>query len=223
MIAKYWIAGQVKTRLARDLGNQAAAQIQQEFTLHLAQSLARAADDRYVFTAPDSACDDMQIAIGQAWKARPQGAGDLGQRISSAFQFLMNQASSARPVNAVLIGSDLPSLTIPDITAAFEELEDVEIVLGPARDGGYYLIGLRGPWNEAYQSLFEAISWSSDQVLAQTVQNAGRIGMMPRLLEVREDIDTLESLQRTFACGAIPQGLRAGVAALLDDGSMPCR
>jgi len=88
-MAKFWIPGQVKTRLAREIGDQAAALIHRLFTLHLGEQLSLAADYRHVFTAPDQECGNMQAAIGERWIAVPQGNGDLGMRMSRAFQCLL--------------------------------------------------------------------------------------------------------------------------------------
>jgi glycosyltransferase A (GT-A) superfamily protein (DUF2064 family) len=92
----------------------------------------------------------------------------------------------------VLIGTDCPSLEGKHIIQAFEALDQSDLVLGPAKDGGYYLIGMKCRAN----FLFEGITWSSELVLSQTLALAAAQGLQTSLLPVLEDIDTLEDWER---------------------------
>jgi uncharacterized protein len=212
MMAKFWIPGQVKTRLAAGCTPKIAADIQRELTLYLADSLAKAASKRCVFTAPDECCAEMRLAVSSTWEIVPQGVGDLGARMQRAFKNLLARSQGPEQT-AILIGTDLP-LTSAEIELAVERLQGVDVVLGPALDGGYYLIGLRGPWKAAYSRLFHGIAWSTDQVLAQTVSAIEASGLSCGLLAIREDVDTLDSLLRLLSMPIDPR-LKASLQSLL--------
>jgi rSAM/selenodomain-associated transferase 1 len=141
---------------------------------------------RIVFFAPAEARAEIE-----AWfpgeTLRPQRGGDLGEKMAAAFEEAF--ASGAR--RAVLIGSDVPWVTRETVVEAFRSLEDHDLVLGPARDGGYYLVALERQRPE----LFEGIAWSTPSVLASTVERAGILGLTVRLLDPLRDIDTLQDLR----------------------------
>ena len=118
---------------------------------------------------------------------RPQAEGDLGARLSSSFDDAF--ASGARKV--VIIGSDCPDVTQSEIQEAFEALDRVPLVIGPASDGGYWLIGLRQP----APGLFRDIHWSSDEVFLQTASRAKDLGLKWEMLQILQDIDTFEDWQ----------------------------
>jgi glycosyltransferase A (GT-A) superfamily protein (DUF2064 family) len=107
-------------------------------------------------------------------------------------QFAKAFRGGARHV--VLIGSDLPLLSAMDINDAFEALNKRDLVIGPALDGGYWLIGL----NHSHGSLFSGIPWGSNQVLAATTDRAQILGLHPWLLKSRADIDQLQNLNPWF-------------------------
>ncbi|MEA5444192.1 TIGR04282 family arsenosugar biosynthesis glycosyltransferase, partial [Cyanobium gracile] len=110
-----------------------------------------------------------------------QGSGSLGLRLQR--QLLRGCREGAAAV--VLIGSDLPALAAEDLLEAFRALEHGALVLGPAVDGGYWLIGRR----QATPQLFTGIDWGSDRVLAQTLELARQAGLAPTLLAERHDLD----------------------------------
>ena len=115
-----------------------------------------------------------------------QGRGGLGVRMQRQFQ----RAATERARRVVLIGSDLPQLERADLASAFAALDHQEAVLGPACDGGYWLIGLRRP----EPALMEGIAWGSEQVLEQTLAALARRGLEPALLPWRRDLDRGEDL-----------------------------
>jgi rSAM/selenodomain-associated transferase 1 len=219
-MAKHWIPGQVKTRLARDTSDYTAAQIHRRFTLQLGEQLSATGDLRYIFTSPDEACGEMQASLGRNWIAAPQGGGDLGMRMARAFQYLF-ASGNPLPSRVILIGADLPTLTPGDLQAAFAELLQNDVVLGPATDGGYYLIGLRGPWRSEFGRLFEAIPWSTDDVFSITQRLTRNLGLTCSCLGIREDIDTVECLHRLLISDSIEQSLRDSIHALLDPAINP--
>ncbi len=128
----------------------------------------------------------MSHWLGDGARFLPQGAGDLGERMAGAFEESFRTGSTA----TVIIGSDCPGLSPDVITAAFARLTETPVVLGPARDGGYYLIGLSRPMPE----LFRGIPWGTDRVLADSLAVLQRRGCKPALLDPLEDIDRPEDL-----------------------------
>lgn len=125
--------------------------------------------------------DAIQHWLGDGWSCRLQASGGLGERMARAFE----EGFRDRSGPTLLIGSDCPGLTPELLANAFEKLNDNPVVLGPAADGGYYLVGLTRPVPE----LFRGISWGSDRVLAESVNNLKRIGIKPALLPELADVD----------------------------------
>ena len=129
----------------------------------------------------------MSHWLGGGKRFQPQGQGDLGERMSRAFAQSSQQGSPA----TVIIGSDCPGLTPELLTRAFDALSNNRVVLGPATDGGYYLIGLAG----ATPEIFHGINWGSNSVLATTLSILARLGINPVLLEPLDDVDRKEDLR----------------------------
>ena len=117
----------------------------------------------------------------------PQPEGDLGQRMAAAFAEGFRRG--ARRV--AIIGTDVPWVSRATVASALSALDDHDVALGPARDGGYYLLALREP----RPALFEGIAWSTPDVLPVTLGHAERLGLRVRLLEALTDIDTLDDLR----------------------------
>jgi rSAM/selenodomain-associated transferase 1 len=146
--------------------------------------------DRFLFFTPDEAEQELAAMCGGAFTLRPQRGGDLGQRMHAVFEELLVDGGYE---SAILIGSDLPLFTAAHFAAARDRLrKDWDVALGPAADGGYYLIGLRTP----VARLFEDIDWGAGTVLFDTVRNAVRLGLAPKIIERLYDLDTIEDLRR---------------------------
>lgn len=144
--------------------------------------------------APADARAEFEELLPSGTSLHPQIDGDLGARMNAAFEFSESEGFS--PV--VMIGTDCPSLTPSVLSEAFAAFDEpkTEVVLGPASDGGYYLIALR----RANAALFENVEWSTSETLAQTSENARRIyGSEAKLLEVLDDLDTPEDLEKLVA------------------------
>jgi rSAM/selenodomain-associated transferase 1 len=107
--------------------------------------------------------------------------------MSSAFGSALSEGAQ----RAVMIGADCPEVTIEDVQAAWAALETHDLVLGPANDGGYWLIGLK----QVYPELFSSISWSTSAVLAETLARAKQLALRVHLLRTLSDVDTLEDWQ----------------------------
>ena len=191
VLARWPAPGRCKRRLAASVGAEAAARIQARLTGHtlaVARQLARQLGIELVLAvdglAPRAARRlGDQLGVGRIVL---QGGGGLGVRMQRQFQ----RAATERARRVVLIGSDLPQLERADLASAFAALDHQQAVLGPACDGGYWLIGLRRP----EPALMEGIAWGSEQVLEQTLAALARRGLKPALLPWRRDLDKGEDL-----------------------------
>ena len=191
VMARWPAPGRCKRRLAQELGAARAAQIQARLTVHTLAA-AREARQGYglelvlaVEGLGGLAASRWGKALG-ADRTVLQGRGALGLRMQRQFQRAAREGAS----KVVLIGSDLPELEASDLSAAFTSLGHCQGVLGPALDGGYWLIGLRRPEPE----LLAGIAWGGAQVLEQTLAAMARRGLEPELLTRRGDLDWARDL-----------------------------
>lgn len=190
-MAKFWTSGTVKTRLGASTGMDKSARLHQLFVQTLTAHLANDAQQCVVSFAPADKESDFAASLPAAWQLTPQCDGDLGQRMQDWFARFLSEHSAA-----ILIGADCPTLDQSVIDQARRLLETNDVVLGPANDGGYYLIGIRGPWADRHATLFKDVPWSTDTVLSLTQERITQTGMSCELLSEREDIDTIDVLHR---------------------------
>jgi rSAM/selenodomain-associated transferase 1 len=186
--------GFVKTRLAASVGEQKALEIYLGL-LKITDGETRSfssSRNLFVTSALEDSIEKMRSTLQQydlftdpKTSFTIQQGEDLGQRMSAAFENLLKNHRSV-----VIIGCDLPELTSALISNAFNALQSNDVVIGPSCDGGYYLIGL----NKETPDLFKEISWSTEKVLNQTLEKAGRLSLKVQLLDQLRDIDTLEDL-----------------------------
>jgi rSAM/selenodomain-associated transferase 2/rSAM/selenodomain-associated transferase 1 len=189
LFTRYPVPGRVKTRLIPALGPEGAARLQRRLTLCALRSAealrARCGVEIEIYFEGASE-SSMRHWLGDRFNFWPQSEGDLGQRIAVAFENSFREGSRA----TIIIGADCPELTHDILSEAFERLHQHPVVLGPAKDGGYYLIGLRQP----IAQLFRGIEWGASTVLAGTLQILERHGIRPFLLGALNDIDRPEDL-----------------------------
>jgi len=190
VFAKYPEPGKTKTRLIPRFGAAGAAEIQHSMTQHtlsVARTFVRDAEMKVEVRFTGATAEQMKTLYGTDLEYREQGEGDLGKRLKLAISdgFL----AGARMV--IVIGTDCPTLSPDHLRAAQNALVEADVVLGPALDGGYYLVGLR----LAQSELFDGIAWSTDSVLKQTLEAAGRRELSVHLLQTLADIDRPEDLQ----------------------------
>lgn len=182
--------GRVKTRLARDIGDERALEIYTQLLNHT-QAITKELDcDRFVFYADSVAAND--IWEGNDYRKRVQAGDTLGERMKNAFEELFN--SDYRKV--VIIGSDCPQLSSAIIGDAFKTLDTTDVVIGPATDGGYYLLAL----NYMIEAIFENKQWSTDTVLTDTVADLEKLAVTYSLGPVLRDIDTGDDLAQLGYC-----------------------
>ncbi|MBP2665906.1 MAG: hypothetical protein H6Q76_886 [Firmicutes bacterium] len=179
--------GQVKTRIAEQVGLDKAAEIYEEMLDQiLRESAAQEAWERILFITPES---DADYFHRRGLKTRLQKGNDIGERMANALLDASNQDSE----KIVLIGSDIPSLKHSDIVEAFAMLARVPAVIGPSEDGGFYLLGVAGQYvPRASELLRQAIAWSTPAVLAELEQWCQVYQFSLEYLPRKNDIDTYE-------------------------------
>jgi rSAM/selenodomain-associated transferase 1 len=195
IFAKYWQPGQVKTRLAADVGFEPAARLYRLSLETLLRRFSGVADRRMLSFSPAGRANEFAALVeshdspGMAqWSLEPQAAGDLGKRIEHYFASAF--ARGARRV--VLVGSDSPTLPGSFVVEAFDRLSASDAVVGPTADGGYYLIGL----SRLVRGLFDDIAWSTPAVMRQSLERLNVAQCSHHILPSWYDVDTLADLVR---------------------------
>ena len=190
IFTRYPEAGKTKTRMIPSLGAAGAAKLQRKMTEHTLRQGKQLQRDRSISIQVHFTGGSQQLMaqwLGDDLLYLPQSDGDLGERMKSAFK-----SSFALGISKVLIiGIDCPDLNANLMAEAFDTLnEDCNLVLGPAADGGYYLIGL----NRLIPELFFNINWGTSKVLSQTKNIAEGLSLNVGHLKVLNDVDRPEDL-----------------------------
>ena len=190
IFTRYPKPGLTKTRLISALGEEGAAKLQKELTEKTLQKIDRLVKTSHVepviyFEGGDLA--SMQNWLGPERLYKPQAHGDLGEKLKKAF----SDAFDAGAERVVTIGCDCPGLSREHIGRAFDSLYLKDLVLGPATDGGYYLIGIKCP----IDALFDDILWGTDKVFEKTLSLAQQLGLSIEILEELQDVDRPEDLK----------------------------
>ncbi len=175
--------GKVKTRLAKTIGEEAALEIYQLLIAKIVEVSENVLADKYVFYSEN-------IQINDAWndevfRKKLQHGNDLGERMQQAFQQLLNSGYE----KVVIVGSDIYELTSQDIEDAFITLETDDFVLGPAKDGGYYLLGMK----QLKEELFRNKNWGTSMVFEETMSDLKNEKVS--LLTTKNDVDVYEDIK----------------------------
>lgn len=186
---KYPMAGRVKTRLAEQIGQDAATGLYRSFVADIIATLKSLDANIKIVFAPPNSKDQLQQWLGKKYSYIPQAGQDLGQRMKNAFF----QAFSEGFRDVIVIGSDSPDLPKEYLELAFTALDKSDVVVGPSSDGGYYLIGFTR--DTFLPEAFERISWGSNKVLEQTTNILKRYSQSLYLLPQWHDVDTLPDLK----------------------------
>lgn len=177
--------GKCKTRLAKTIGDGAALDIYKYLLNHTAHITKSFIGDKYVFYSEKTNNEDLWE--NDIFKKKLQTGNDLGSRMEHAFLELFQLGYK----KIVIVGSDLPDLNIKHIDEAFHKLEEHEVIFGPAKDGGYYLLGL----SKMQPCIFQNKPWSEAHLLEVTLKELGQKNVSLTLLETLNDIDTFEDLK----------------------------
>jgi rSAM/selenodomain-associated transferase 1 len=178
----------VKTRLAAAIGAEDAAAVYRAMAESvLVATLPSAGEyERLVFYDPPDAGERLRAWL-PAGRLRRQGPGDVGARMADAFSRCFARGAS----RVAIVGSDAPGVGRTEVRAAFRALGTHDVVLGPAHDGGYWLVGLRA----RQPSLFAGIPWSTAGVLDETLARAAAARLSVARLGILRDVDTLDDLR----------------------------
>ena len=177
------VEGLVKTRLALETGSKVALAIYNELLSIVFKNAIPIDTDKAIYFSDNI---DETIDPGFYFKSHVQKGADLGERMSNAFMESFNKGYD----KVVLIGSDCFELTPEVICEAFDKLQKTDCVIGPANDGGYYLIGL----SKEISELFSGIIWGSSGVLNQTIHILDNKMISYSLLSALNDVDTIEDV-----------------------------
>lgn len=184
LFVKYPEPGRVKTRLARTVGDAEAARMYAsvaEQNCRVLKSLAGRGGSVTVAFHPPEAEKSVKRWLGPHFSYLAQRGEGLDERLTHAFLTMFRQGSS----KVLALGSDTLGLAASDIERAWEALDRADVVIGPAKDGGYYLIGMA----RCHAALFENIPWSTPQVFEKTVTRARATGLSIILLRELSDLD----------------------------------
>lgn len=192
VFAKEPVAGRVKTRLARTLGEGPATLLYAAFLEDLAAGLGDVRAARSVATH-EAVPGPVLERVFAGWTFVPQGEGDLGVRLAR----VSAHAFSAGASRVVIVGSDAPALSAADVVGAFTRLLEVQVLFAPSPDGGYSLVGLASP--DLAKAFESPIRWSTPHALEDSVSAFSACGARAELLPGIADVDEEEDLGRLLA------------------------
>ncbi len=177
-------AGKVKTRLAKEIGHHQAFLVYK----FLLEKIIKEVKDLEIPLAAYLEGNEKVFSesLDIDFEIRAQSSGDLGDRMQNAFQVEFHEGYGS----IVLFGADIIGLSKRDIEDSFSKLDSADLVIGPARDGGYYLIGMKYP----NAGIFEGIQWGGPDVLNETLTKAKTLGLKVAFLEEKRDVDRLEDV-----------------------------
>jgi rSAM/selenodomain-associated transferase 1 len=190
VFARAPVLGAVKTRLVPPLSNEQALALHRALVEDTLERLTRVGGntlERWLCVSEPLTGQDA-LEIPPVWTLALQNGDDLGSRMESAFRDVLQE----EPGRMLLLGSDSPTLPLEYVGQAFKALVDREVVLGPAEDGGYYLVGC----STFVPELFRGIDWGTDRVLSQSKEALSQANRKFTLLPAWYDVDSQEDLVR---------------------------
>jgi rSAM/selenodomain-associated transferase 1 len=202
IFAKFPQPGAVKSRLASATSPQWAARVADAFIRDTVERLAAMEARRIIAYSPPEQTGYFAGVARERFELVPQGEGDLGRRLEGFITSQLHRGAE----RVVVVGSDSPTLPVAYVEQAFRELDNVDIVLGPAFDGGYYLVGCK----ERVPPIFDGISWGTESVLAETVSRLADPSWRLGLLTPWYDVDLLSDWR--LLRGHLEALRRAGVS-----------
>lgn len=189
-MAKYPTNGEVKTRISREIGDDAATEIYTCFLRDTLYTVTRSRSPYMIYYYPEEEREGFGKLLGEEHTYTPQTGADLGERLENGFKAAYSMGYTA----AVALASDVPDLPAGLLNEAAEALESSDAVIGPSPDGGYYLIGFtaKGFTSDA----FKGITWSTETVHSETLKRLESAELTLHTLEAWPDTDTVEDLRR---------------------------
>lgn len=175
--------GHVKTRLAKTIGDKKAVEVYQYLLSHTYQQVALLKIPTLVFFEREI---QPEYLTNKDFEGTIQSIGNLGDKMKAAFQQAFDQGYR----HVLIIGTDCWELRADILEEGLKALNTHEVVIGPAKDGGYYLLGMQ----KMYRSLFENINWSTSTVFSDTMKEVRNLELEAYVLEVLSDVDTYEDL-----------------------------
>ena len=186
IFAKNLVYGQVKTRLSATAGNDRALIVYQHLLQHTAAVTHYLPIDKIVFYS--TSLEEQDLWNNEVYKKQLQLGNDLGERMQNAFQYAFEQGN----MEVAIIGTDCLEITSAIIMNAFASLKNYEVVIGPASDGGYYLLAMK----KMHHQLFQQINWSTNEVLKSTLAICNTQNLSVHLLPELSDIDSENDLKK---------------------------
>ncbi len=202
-------AGLVKTRLGATIGHAQAVLLYRAFLHDLAARFATAPFAVGWYITPPDAWPELAPVVGNLFaQVIDQGEGDWPERQRSLFR----AAASRGEARVILVASDSPQLSVTTVAAAFRQLEQHDVVLGPTQDGGYYLIGMRG-WHDVLGTIPMSTHTVLRDILTQAWQSGVSVGLVETLFDIDEAVD-LGALQQVVETQPDLVATRAALATL---------
>ncbi len=184
--------GKIKSRLASAIGEDAALELYKNFVLDIIDTIDKSGYPLRIFFLPPDAGEALAGWLGRHHRYLPQDGNDLGENMERAFRRIFSEGFTS----AVLVGSDIPDLTAAVFHEALESLMTDDVVLGPAADGGYYLIGCNKTTLLPY--MFHGIAWGTNTVFRETLSILREAALRVHLVPEWQDVDTLDDLKALF-------------------------
>ncbi len=179
------VKGEVKSRLAAQLGETIAVELYKYFILDMLTTIDKCSARRLICVYPEGAQKKLEDWLGTRYHCLPQEGKNLGERMKTCFL----DAVRMKFEHIILIGSDIPDISLSILQQAFRTLKTHDAVVGPARDGGYYLIGFRH--DTFIPEVFAPLRWGGKTVLRSTLNRLNKKGCRVHLLPTWNDVDTL--------------------------------
>ncbi len=172
--------GKVKTRLAKDVGEEKALEIYKALLELTRKTTLQVSANRYLFYHLRAKNDEW---LEKDFTKRLQHGRDLGEKMSTAFAHVLHSNNKV-----VIIGSDCPRISPDMINKAYACLDSNDLVIGPTYDGGYYLLGMK----TLHSDIFQGIAWSTDKVFEQTIAKVEKLNLSFQILPKLSDVDYIE-------------------------------
>jgi rSAM/selenodomain-associated transferase 1 len=186
------VRGQVKSRLAADIGDEAALELYKNFILDIIDTVKKTGYPFRICYYPPHAGAEVSSWLAGHYRIVPQQGSDLGERMENAFLRCFSEGFE----RALLIGSDLPDLAPAVLQNAMASLAEHDAVIGPASDGGYYLIGFHS--RTLLPRVFQGIPWSTETVFQETMAILKKSALSVDQAPTWNDVDTVEDLRALF-------------------------